>query len=303
MKSSQTIEAFLQERWLDLRSGRTGLLLAGLFALALGGWSYAVGLTGALFFTAAAVAVSITVHWLRSRLALKVIGARPLPGYAAPHLHRLVHALAARAGVPAPRLYLLRSDRPNAMVVGHGRLSAVAVTSGLVEQLPAEEVAAVIAHEVSHLRHADLPLAMLAGGLAGAAIWAGERSLWAIVAGLLAGLPVTLGHLALGLALGLSLPFVGLTLRMALSRERELNADAAAAELVGDPAVVAQALWRLDQLSRGSWWQRLLRPFTPEQQDGLLLQLLRSHPPTDLRIRRLMAMAPPRRPQLALYSC
>src|SRR5689334_15823069 len=126
---------------------RTWLLIAGLTGLliAIGG---AIG-GGALYlFAALAVVMNLTGYWFSDRLALKASRARPLEAGEAPGLTRMVSDLAARAGVPVPRLYVVPSEQPNAFATGRSpRHAAVAVTEGLLAHLPAEQVRGVLAHE------------------------------------------------------------------------------------------------------------------------------------------------------------
>src|SRR5690606_32189587 len=120
------------------------------------------------------------------------------------------------------------------------------------------ELAAVIAHELSHIRHGDLPLHMVAAGLAGAATALAELGRFGVILAWLLGVPVGPGELAAALLVAAGVPAVALALRMAVSREREYLADAGAAELLGSPELMARALRRLEQLNRPTWWQRLL---------------------------------------------
>lgn len=272
-------------------TARTILLLIALGALA-GSMAYAAaGAAGALLYLAVVLALSTAAYWGRTRQTLRLLGARPLPWYEAPELHELTVALARRAGLPAPRLYLLPGAQANAVAVATARESAIGVTAALLEHLPPAEVAAVIAHEVAHLRHKDLPLALVAGGLAGAASLLAELGRWGLILGFLLGLPVAAGAALLALGVATGVPLLALALRMALSREREYLADAGAAALVGDPELLARALWRLDQVNRGAWWQRLFGLVPPAPESGFLTRLFSSHPPVQSRIARLLAQS------------
>src|ERR671939_1718609 len=132
---------------------RTWLLIAGLTGLliAIGG---ALG-GGALYaFAALAVVMNVVGYWFSDKLALKASRARPLAPEQAPGLSRMVEDLAARAGVPAPRLYLIPSAQPNAFATGRNpEHAAVAVTEGLLQHLPREQVRGVLAHEFSHIKN------------------------------------------------------------------------------------------------------------------------------------------------------
>src|SRR5262245_49319641 len=132
---------------------RTWLLVAGLTALLI-----AIGaLIGGVFlyaFVALAVGMNVVGYWFSDRIALAASRATRLPEHEAPELYRTVGELATRAGVPMPRLYLIPSEQPNAFATGRSPAhSAVAVTAGLLSQLPADQVRAVLAHELAHVRN------------------------------------------------------------------------------------------------------------------------------------------------------
>src|SRR5215470_15256267 len=117
---------------------RTWLLVAGLTALLLV-IGAAIGGVFLYVFVALAVGMNVIGYWFSDRIALRASHARPLADDEAPDLHHMVGGLAARAGVPMPRLYLIPSEQPNAFATGRNPAhSAVAVTEGLLGRLPAE---------------------------------------------------------------------------------------------------------------------------------------------------------------------
>lgn len=275
-------------------TGRTLLLVLALTALTvLVGWA-TLGLGTALLFIAASLLVSTAAYRGQHLASLRGVGGRPLEWYEAPELYELVAGLARRAELPMPRIYLLPGTLVNAVAVATANSSAIGVTAPLLRQMPPAEVAAVIGHELAHIRHGDLPLAMVAAGLAGAASVMAEVARFGVIFGWLLGLPVSPGLLLTALLVAGGVPALALALRMAISREREYLADAGAAELVGSPDLMAQALWRLDRLNRATWWQRLLGIGTPDEPTGLA-SLFSSHPPTAQRIARLRRLSGARR--------
>jgi heat shock protein HtpX len=147
---------------------RTWLLVAALTGLliAIGG---AIG-GGALYlFVALAVLMNVVGYWFSDKLALKASRARPVRPGEIPELEAAVEDLARRAGVPVPRLYLIPSDQPNAFATGRNPAhAAVAVTEGLLYQLPAEEVEGVMAHEFGHIKNRDVLVSSIAAMVAGA---------------------------------------------------------------------------------------------------------------------------------------
>src|SRR5919201_1636266 len=145
--------------WL-LIAGLTGLLLA--IGAAIGG--------GALYlFAAFAVVMNLVGYWFSDKIALKASRAQPVEPGALPELEAAVQDLAARAGVPVPRLYLIPSEQPNAFATGRNpRHAAVAVTQGLLAHLPMEQVKGVLAHEFAHIKNRDILVGSIAAMVAGA---------------------------------------------------------------------------------------------------------------------------------------
>ncbi len=216
------------------------------------------------------------------RLVMRLFRARPLSVAEVPRLYRLVGELATRAELPrVPDLYLLQTPMVNAFAAGHPDEAAVAVTSGLLQTLDQRELAGVLAHEISHIRNRDLRLMALAG-------WCEQVT--SLLAGLgllliLFNLPqLLLGRLRLdpvALLLLLAAPHLASLLQRGLSRVREFDADLNAVMLTGDPEGLARALARLEWRQR-SFWRRMFGPAPVE-----LPYLLRTHPPTEERLRRL----------------
>lgn len=217
----------------------------------------------------------------------RAFGAVRLSPAQAPDLFALVAVLARRAGLPRPpALYLIPSSILQAMAAGSRHAPAIAVTLGLLRTLPQRELAAVLAHEIAHIRHGDLLVLRLAA--AAATLTRGMANLGILL--LLAFLPVlwasgiVLSPLAMALLIGA--PLLGDLLTLSLSRRRELLADAGAVELTGDVTALAQALARIWQL-QGDDWERLAA------RGAGWLRWLRSHPTVKERIAALRAMAAP----------
>src|SRR5690606_10154600 len=271
-----------------IRNVAQAALLFGGMAVVLGGLALllagAIGVPRVLLAFAVVVALRPRVppRWL-----LSMYGARPLPYAVAPELHHYVAALAQRAGLPAtPRLYYVASPMANAFAVGRPDDAALAVTDGLLRSLTAREVVGVLAHEVGHIRADDLWVMSLGdavGRLTHALAYVGLLLL-------LLSLPLTAagGSSPLWPAVLLTAaPTVVTLLQLALSRSREYDADLEAAALTGDPEGLASALVRLERLE-GRIWERVIVP-RRRAPDPLLL---RTHPPTAERVRRLRQLVP-----------
>ena len=255
--------------------GLTGWLLAGGFgALA------ALGL-GVFFLLFASEALS-------SSLVMRLYGASPLDYAEAPGLYRILENLSRRASLAVlPRLYFLDSPEPNAFAVGRGGEAGIALSRGLLSRLERDEVAGVLAHEISHLAADDGRLLSMADSL---------RRLTRVLSfagqiGLLIFLPVLLFRgespsLLAFLLLAVS-PGLSYLLLLSLTRTREYEADANAALLTGDPLALARALRKISYEPR-----TLLDIFFPSRgRSAEIPEALRTHPNTEERIRRLNEMA------------
>jgi len=287
---------------------RTGLLLAALTALFGTVGLLAGGEAGMILALLFAGLGNLFAWWNSDRLVLAWHRARPVTPESHPGLHRLVAELAARAGIPTPRVYLIESPQPNAFATGRDpRHAAVAVTTGLLELLDREELAGVIAHELAHIRHRDTLTMTVAATLAGAVSALANLFFW--FGGILGGerRDHPLGLVGTLLLLFLA-PLAATLIQLAISRTREFAADAAGAEICGQPLWLARALEKIEAHARAAPLPTAeLHPETaplfivnPLAGEGGIAALFRTHPPTGERIRRLrelarrMRLAPPR---------
>lgn len=266
------------------------LLLGGMVGLlTLCGWIVAGG-EGVLWaFAAGAISLLFSPR-VSPRLVLGMFGARRLSYAEAPRLFEVLDALSRRAELPAvPELYYIASPMLNAFTVGSRAQAAVAITDGLLRELTLRELAGVLAHEISHVRNNDLWVMGLADTVASLTRFMALFGTALLVVNLplvlmeQAGVPWTL-VLLLTLA-----PMAGALLQLALSRTREYDADLDAAHLTGDPEGVASALSRIDQL-QGRFWEGAMVPGGRSRGGP---SLLRTHPDTAERVRRLMELRTP----------
>lgn len=270
---------------------QTALLILALLGLCALAGSLLLGEAGlwlALFAGVLALAIEPAAA---AAMTLRLYGARPLGTGEVPTIHRLLHELARRAELlSVPTLHYVPSRVVNAFAVGSSRHAAIALTDGLLRTLSPRELAGVLAHEVAHIAHHDLRVMGLAdyiSRLTHLLAMAGQLILLVMLPFVLAGVfEINLWGL---LALAVS-PQLALLAQLGLSRTREFDADLAAARLTGDPAGLASALAKIEQVSRS--WRGWLLPGWGNPEPSWL----RTHPATHERIARLAelaAQAPP----------
>lgn len=228
--------------------------------------------------------------WLAPRLSpaviLRLYGARPLDPVSAPGLSAMAEELARRAGLPrVPKLYYVPSALLNAFAVGQREQAAIAVTDGLMRHLTPRELRGVLAHEISHVRNNDMwvmGLSDTVSRLTQMLSWFGQfLILFNLPLLMVSGVAISWT----GLLLLVFAPQISALLQLALSRTREFDADLEAARLTGDPEGLAMALQKLEQV-QGGWLERVLAPGRGNPEPSLL----RTHPPTDERVRRLLEL-------------
>ncbi|HTP72772.1 MAG TPA: zinc metalloprotease HtpX [Burkholderiaceae bacterium] len=260
---------FLGQMW----GGRSGMMLALLFALGLNFFSY----------------------WFSDKIVLRMTNAREVDETTAPQFVRMVRDLATRAGLPMPRVYLIDEQAPNAFATGRNPShAAVAATTGILQLLSERELRGVMAHELAHVRHRDILISTISATMAGAigmlanfAMFFGGRDSEGRPANPIAGILVAI------LA-----PLAASLIQMAISRAREFEADRGGAEISGDPQALASALQKIHHYAQGIPMMAAERhPETAQMMimnplsGGGLRGLFSTHPPTEERVERLLAMA------------
>ena len=269
-----------------LKNGlQTLLILTGLsLVLSIPGYLLA-GVAGVLVCLAAVLIAVYLSSWVPARLILASAGAGLLQRHQAPELYHVLDALYQRAGLSiSPRLYYAPSPDLNAFAVGDRRDGGIALTDGLLRTLSLRQLAGVLAHEVSHLRHNDTRVMSMAAAMSRLTLWVATLAqvvLIMMVPMMIRG-EAQMPWLAL-LLVALS-PTVSSLLQLALSRNREYTADLDAVAMTGDPRGLASALEVLERF-HGAWLASLFGRHEPAW-----FEWLRTHPPTQERVRRLMAL-------------
>ncbi len=269
-------------------------LLSGLIVL---GSYYLMGNEQGLYIGLALAAFTSFSSWYYSdRAALAAYQAQPIAREEAPQLYDLVASLSDRAQIPMPKLFVVPTQSPNAFATGRDPdHSAIAVTEGIVQLLSTEELAGVLAHELTHIRNRDTLTQAVAGTLAGAITFAGRI----LTLGALYG-PITRdtrrgSNPVAILFLIVLAPVAASLIQFAISRTREFAADVGSAEITGNPTALASALEKLETIGHqipmnGNPALSPLLIINPLSAEGLQ-SLFRTHPPTEERIRRLLELA------------
>lgn len=267
------------------------MLMAALTALLMVlGWMLGGG-GGALIALLIAGGMNFFSYWNSDKMVLRQQGAVELAPGQAGELYEMTAELARRADLPMPKLYLLPTAQPNAFATGRNpQNAAVAVTQGLVQTLNREEIAGVIAHELAHIKHRDTLTMTITATMAGAIAMMGNMMLF------MGGREGRGGGLGAILAMIIA-PLAAAMVQMAISRAREYEADATGAAICGQPRALASALQRISQTAGRSVnipaeknpaaaAMFIINPLHALKAD----RLFATHPPTEERIARLMAL-------------
>ncbi|MCX5646195.1 MAG: zinc metalloprotease HtpX [Phycisphaerae bacterium] len=266
---------------------KTTLLMGSLMGLCLGVGYLVGGRIGIFYAFFFGGLMNLVAYFFSDKIALATMRAQEISPAEDPALWGIVEQLSQRAGLPMPRVYISPAAAPNAFATGRGpRHSAVCVTAGLRQMLNDEELRGVIAHELSHVKNRDILISTIAAILAGAISSITYMAMW--------GNDDRRSNPLISLLLMILAPMAAMLIQLAISRSREFEADRSGAELVGDPRGLARSLQKLEAAN-----QRIPLP-VPDAQSSLFIvqpltgsnvaKLFSTHPPTEERVARLLAM-------------
>ncbi len=274
---------------------KTVFLLTALTVIFVMLGGYFGGMTGALLGLVAAGGMNFYAYFYSDQMILKHYHAEPITPEENPRLYRIIASLAQKAGLPTPAMYIIHDDTPNAFATGRDpEHAAVAITEGLLRLLDDEEIEAVMAHELSHVRHRDMLIATVAATVAGAiAMLANFMQFGAMFGG---GGDRDRNPFVM-IVLSIILPIAASIIQMTISRSREFMADAGSAQITGHPEWLQRALLKLETYNERGFVHGatpenahlfIVSPFSGKQVS--FGDLFRTHPTTEQRIERLEAL-------------
>jgi len=261
------------------------LVLAGGAIGGRGGMGFALIMAGVMNFGS---------YWFSDKIVLAMYGAQEVTEAEQPEFYGLVRQLAAQAGLPMPRVYIIPSETPNAFATGRNPdHAAVAATAGILRILTREELMGVMAHELSHVKNRDILVSSIAATFAGAITYLAHMAQWAAIFG---GRDRDEEGGGFGLLImAIVAPIAAMLIQMAISRSREFGADAGGAAISGTPLSLANALQKLEMANQripmaansATAHMFIVNPLT----GGGLMTLFSTHPPIPERVARLQEMS------------
>jgi len=235
-------------------------------------------------------------YWYSDKIVLSMYRAREVGPTESPMLHRTVQRLAAKAGLPMPKVYIIPNPTPNAFATGRDPShAAIAATQGIIDTLNEDELEGVLGHELVHVKNRDILIGSVAATIAGAITLIANWIRWAAIFGGFGGRGRDRNGGAIGLlAMSILAPIAALMIQLAISRSREYSADRGGAEVSGKPLALASALEKLDmwskrrpmQVNQSTAHMFIVNPL----KGGGLASLFRTHPSTEDRVARLREM-------------
>lgn len=240
------------------------------------------------------VVFNFGTYFFSDKLALSMYRAQPATREELPRVYNVVERMAAKQGLPMPKVYVIPSESPNAFATGRNpKHASVAVTHGILNLLDDEELEGVLAHELGHVKNRDILTSSIAATLAGAITMVARMGFWASLFGGGRDDRDRGGGGMTGLLMIILAPIAATLIQLAISRSREYEADATGAKETGNPYALARALQKLDNYSRripmeASPTTAHLFIVAPLLGSGGFANLFSTHPPIKDRIQRLI---------------
>ena len=255
------------------------------------------GMTLMLFVS---LGMNLDSYWYSDKIVLKMYKARQVTSEQAPDLYKIVANLATYAELPMPKVYVIDSDTPNAFATGRSPAhAAVAVTTGIIRVLDKDELEAVLAHELAHVKHRDTLIGTMVASIAGVITWISTMAQWAMIFGGRGSDREEGGGLIGSLFMIILAPIAATLVQLAISRSREFEADYGAAKICRKPLALADALQKIEQAAKYGQLAQTASPATAHLfiinplsgGTKAFASLFSTHPPTEQRVARLVDIA------------
>ena len=276
---------------------KTTLLLAALtgILMAIGGLFGGRSGVGLMFIVS--LVMNLGSYWYSDKLVLKMYNAREITTDQSPDFFKMVANLAHRANLPMPRVYIIDTDVPNAFATGRSpQYGVVAVTTGIMKTLNNDELAGVIAHELSHIKNRDTLISTVVASIAGAITWIGHMAQWSAILGMgNRDNDEDGGSNIVGMLFTIILaPLAATLIQLGISRSREYLADQTGGIISNNPLALANALEKIDYYAQ----HQVLPSATPSTSHLFIINplsgtgdwvtsLFSTHPTTPDRVARL----------------
>jgi heat shock protein HtpX len=253
------------------------------------------GENGMILALVVSAVMNFVSYFYSDKIALAMYRAQPVTREQLPRAYQVVERLAAKDGIPVPKIYVIPTESPNAFATGRNpQHASIAVTHGILSLLDDEELEGVLAHELGHVKNRDILTSSIAATLAGAITLIARMGYWASLFGGYGGRGGRdrNGGGLTALLMLIVAPFAAMLIQLAVSRSREYEADATGAHTTGNPYALARALQKLEEYSK-----RVPLPATASTAHMFIIAPLiggsfrswfSTHPPTQERIRRLI---------------
>lgn len=274
---------------------RTGILLTLMTVLIMFCGQAMGGSNGVKIAFVVALVMNLGAWWFSADLVLAQTRARVVSPQDAPELYQLVAHLAERAGLPRPRVAIVDDPAPNAFATGRDpKHAVVAVTTGLLSIMNREELAGVMAHELTHVKNRDILVGSVAAVMAGAIMLLANIAKFGMIfaggnRGGGGGNPIAV------LLMAILAPIAAMLIQAAISRSREYLADDGGADIAGTAHGLASALNKLANFNQApvaaspnTAHMYIVNPLSSRS----LSNLFATHPPIEERIARLRGERP-----------
>jgi len=270
---------------------KTILLFGALIVLMISIGRLVGGNNGMYLMAGIGILMNLGMYFFSDKIAIRSAKAKPLKDK---NIESTVRNLTGAANLPMPKMYISKNPQPNAFATGRNpKHSAVVVTQGLIDNLTKEEIKGVLAHEIAHIKNRDILISTVAAVTASVITTISYIVRWGAIFG---GGDENRNPIA-EIAVALIAPIGALIIQLAISRSREFKADETGAKLAGNPVGLADALNKLDTISKNMPPMKvnpafenlyISNPFGSRL--GIIQKLFSTHPPIPERVSRLKNM-------------